>query len=107
MVIMHDVVPKSKMVKSVMREASISTATQRRYLPKCTLDTGASHGNYIGRQALKGLEFVKIFPCRHSARLGDGETFLTINECAELEVQLYRSDQTLTDPITTRLYVVE
>ena len=105
--IMHDAVPKSKVVKSAMREASISTATQRRYLPKCTLDTGASHGNYIGKDALKGLEFVKILPCRHSARLGDGETYIKIDKCAELEVQLYRSDQTLTDPITTRLYVVE
>ena len=76
---MHDALPKSKVVKSAMREASISTATPRRYLPKCTLDTGASHGNYIGRQALKGLEFVKIFPCRHSARLGDGETVLSID----------------------------
>ena len=56
--IMHDAVPKTKVVKSAMREASISTATQRRYLPKCTLDTGASHGNYIGKAALKGLEFV-------------------------------------------------
>ena len=105
--IMHDAVPKTKAVKSAMREASISTATQRRYLPKCTLDTGASHGNYIGKAALKGLEFVKIIPCRHSARLGDGQTFLSIDKCAELEVQLYRSDQTLTDPITTRLYVVD
>ena len=104
---MHDAMPKSKVVKSAVREARVSTATGSRYLPKCTLDTGASHGNYIGRDALKRLEFVKINPCQHSARLGDGETFIKINECVELQVQLYRSDQTLTDPITTNLYVVE
>ena len=104
---MHDAMPKSKVVKSALREARISTATTSRYLPKCTLDTGASHGNYIGREALKKLEFVRINPCQHSARLGDGETFIKINECAELQVQIYRSDQTLTDPITTNLYVVE
>jgi len=104
---MHDAMPKSKVVKSAVREARVSTATGSRYLPKCTLDTGASHGNYIGRDALKRLEFVKINPCQHSARLGDGETFIKINECVELQVQLYRSDQTLTDPITTNFYVVE
>ena len=54
--IMQDAIPKAKVLKSAVREARISTATGSRYVPKCTLDTGASHGNYIGRDALAKLE---------------------------------------------------
>ena len=104
---MHDAVPKSKVVKSAVREAWVSTSTTTRYLPRCTLDTGASHGNYIGRSALKKLDFPEIHPCQHSARLGDGKTFITINECVELGVQIGLSDNTRSEPITTQLYVVE
>ena len=105
--IMQDAIPKAKVLKSAVREARISTATGSRYVPKCTLDTGASHGNYIGRDALAKLEFVERHPCNHSARLGDGKTIVSINEYVEVEVQVFRSDTTLTDPITTHLYVVE
>ena len=45
--------------------------------------------------------------CNHSARLGDGKTMVVIREYVELQVQVFRSDTTLTDPITTHLYIVE
>ena len=104
---MHDALPKAKVLKSAVREARISTAASTRYIPKCTFDTGASHGNYIGRDALAKLEFPEIHPCNHSARLGDGKTMVVIREYVELQVQVFRSDTTLTDPITTHLYIVE
>ena len=104
---MHDAIPKARVLKSAVREARISTATSTRYIPKCTFDTGASHGNYIGRQALAKLEFPEVHPCNHSARLGDGKTMVSINEFVELQVQVFRSDTTLSDPITTHLYIVE
>ena len=86
---MHDALPKAKVLKSAVREARISTATSTRYIPKCTFDTGASHGNYIGRDALAKLEFPEIHPCNHSARLGDGKTMVVIREYVELQVQVF------------------
>ena len=50
--VMQDSLPKSKELKSVIMEARISTGADCRYVPKCTLDTGANRGNYIGREAL-------------------------------------------------------
>ena len=102
--VMQDSLPKSKKLKSVIREASISTGADRRYVPKCTLDTGANRGNYIGREALTLIQFPKLFPCRHSARLGDGKTYVTINESVELRVQKYKDDGSLSEPVEASLF---
>ena len=97
--VMQDSLPKSKELKSVIMEARISTGADCRYVPKCTLDTGANRGNYIGREALSLIQFPRMFPCRHSARLGDGKTYVTINEGVELKVQIFKVDGSLSEPI--------
>ena len=48
-----------------------------------------------------------MFPCRHSARLGDGKTYVTINEGVELKVQIFKEDGTLSDPVEASFVVVE
>jgi hypothetical protein len=105
--VMQDSLPKSKELKSVIMEARISTGADCRYVPKCTLDTGANRGNYIGREALSLIQFPRMFPCRHSARLGDGKTYVTINEGVELKVQIFKVDGSLSEPIETNFFVVE
>ena len=50
--VMQDSLPQTKDLKSVIMEARISSGANSRYIPKCTLDTGANRGNYIGREAL-------------------------------------------------------
>ena len=105
--VLHESLPLSKELPSAVREAVISSATQSRYVAKCTLDSGASHGNYVGRAAFAQLEFVQPYPCKHSARLGDGKTLLSINEAVELNVQVYREDHVLSEPIATQFFIVE
>ena len=97
--VMQDSLPKSKELKSVIMEARISTGADCRYVPKCTLDTGANRGNYIGRDALTLIQFPRFFPCKHSVRLGDGKTYITINEGVELQVQIFKEDGTLSEPV--------
>ncbi len=97
--VMQDSLPRSKELKSVIMEARISTGADSRYVPKCTLDTGANRGNYIGREALSLIQFPKMFPCRHSARLGDGKTYVTISEGVGLRVQIFKEDGTLSEPV--------
>jgi hypothetical protein len=102
--VMQDSLPQTKNLKSVIMEARISSGTNSRYIPKCTLDTGANRGNYIGREALSQIQFPKMFPCRHSARLGDGKTYVTINEGVVLRVQIFKEDGTLSDPIEASFF---
>ena len=90
-----------------MREGQIVTATGSHYLGKCLLDTGATHGNYVGRALFLKLPNVKLIPCQHRARLGDGKTILHINEKTCLDIQLYRDNGTLAEVIPTTLYVVD
>jgi hypothetical protein len=105
--VMQDSLPQSVKLKSVIREARISTGADCRYVSKCTLDTGANRGNYIGREALSLIQFPRMFPCRHSARLGDGKTYVTINEGVELGVQIYKDDGTLSETVEASFFVVE
>ena len=105
--VMQDSLPRSKELKSVIMEARISTGADCRYIPKCTLDTGANRGNYIGREALSLIQFPRMFPCRHSARLGDGKTYVTINEGVQLRVQIFKEDGTLSEPVEASFFVVE
>jgi hypothetical protein len=105
--VMQDSLPKTKELKSVIMEARITSGADCRYVPKCTLDTGANRGNYIGREALSLLQFPRMFPCRHSARLGDGKTYVTINEGVELKVQIFKEDGTLSEPVEASFFVVE
>jgi hypothetical protein len=97
--VMQDSLPQTKDLKSVIMEARISSGANSRYIPKCTLDTGANRGNYIGREALSLIQFPRMFPCRHSARLGDGKTYVTINEGVVLRVQIFKEDGSLSEPI--------
>jgi hypothetical protein len=105
--VMQDSLPQTKDLKSVIMEARISSGANSRYIPKCTLDTGANRGNYIGREALSLIQFPRMFPCRHSARLGDGKTYVTINEGVVLRVQIFKEDGSLSEPIEASFFVVE
>ena len=99
--------PETQKVSVVIREAQIVTIEGFECLPKVTLDTGASHGNYIGRSVIDKLPNLKLRPCRHSVRLGDGETKLTLHEMVDLDIQLYEDSGRLAEPITTSFYVVD
>ena len=47
-----------------------------------------------------------MFLCRHSAKLGDGKTYVTINEDVELRVQIFKEDGTLSEPVEASFFVV-
>ncbi len=47
--ILNDNLPISKYKSAVVREGLVLFGNQRINLPKVTLDSGASSGNYIGR----------------------------------------------------------
>jgi hypothetical protein len=102
-----DICPVGARSSVVVREAQVQTPAGTHYLSKCLLDTGASHGSYIGRQFLNKLQQVDIRPCTHSAKLGDGTTRLVVNSQVSLGVQLYKDDGTLTEVIPTSFFVNE
>lgn len=104
--VLHHHLPTSKNVSVVIREALILTTEGKSYIPKTTLDTGASHGNYIGRKIVDNLPNLTIYPCKHAVRLGDGKTKLNISEYVNLDIQLYKDDGSLSDPILTSFYIV-
>ena len=104
---MHDFLPMSRATPAVMREGQIVTTMGSFYLGKCLLDTGATHGNYVGRALVDKLPNVKLQPCRHRARLGDGKTILQIKEKVCLDIQLYKDDGKLAEAISTNMYVVD
>ena len=91
----------------VVREAQILTSEGFSYLPKVTLDTGASSGNYIGRKVIQRLPNIAVESCKHSVRLGDGKTQLNLTECVHLDLQLYTNCGTLTEPIYTSFFIVD
>ena len=76
------------------------------YLPKLTLDTGASSGNYVGAALLQRIPGVVLTPCRHKAILGDGQTTVHIDHKVTLQLRLYDDHDTLSEPVTTELYVI-
>ena len=105
--VLHQFLPGTKKLSVVIREAQILTTEGSTYLPKVTLDTGASHGNYIGRAVIVNLPNLKTSPCRHSVRLGDGETQLVLKEMVDLDIQLFEDSGRLAEAINTTFYVVD
>ncbi len=106
--ILNDNLPISKYKSAVVREGLVLFGNQRINLPKVTLDSGASSGNYIGRQFLdRHLSSVLRQPCKHRVRLGDGKTYMEVNNSVSLEVQLYDDEFHLYRPIWTSFYVVD
>jgi RNase H-like domain found in reverse transcriptase/Reverse transcriptase (RNA-dependent DNA polymerase) len=91
----------------VVREGQIIHDDNTYYLPKLTLDTGASCGNYIGRDLVQRLPGVEIKSCQHSALLGDGKTQLDITNKVILQLSLYDDDEHLTEPVTVELYIID
>jgi RNase H-like domain found in reverse transcriptase len=77
------------------------------YLPKLTLDTGASSGNYVGGDLVQRLPGVAMESCRHSALLGDGRTQVEISRKVILQLSLYDDDDHLSEPVTVELYVID
>lgn len=61
---------------------------------KILLDTGASNGNYIGDTLFmrSPIDVRDCVPCKHSARLGDGESILTVTSKITLQLHLYAND---------------
>ena len=56
-------------------EFSLPDSTKRQFVKKVTLDTGATVGNYIGRDVLKHFSSAgQCDSCEHRATLCDGKT---------------------------------
>ena len=64
----------------MIRDGQILQGDRTVYLPKATLDTGANTASYTGRGVLEKLHAYTIVPTKHKTRLGDGSTWITINE---------------------------
>jgi RNase H-like domain found in reverse transcriptase len=103
----HALVPRSVRRSVVVREGEIISHGNTYYLPKLTLDTGASSGNYIGAALLRQLPGVTLQPCRHRALLADGKTCVNVTNMVTLEIRLYDDLGDLSAPVSTDLYVIE
>ena len=70
---------------------------------KILLDTGASNGNYIGDTIFMRcpIDVRDCVPCQHSARLGDGESVLTVTKKITLQLDLYENDNPDSDKMVT------
>ena len=90
----------------VVRQALLSSGEERTHLKRCTLDTGANSGNYIGETAIEKFPHVKRTPCSHRARLGDGKAILLVDETITLKLNLYDDNGEPTGPVETTFYVV-
>ncbi len=90
----------------VIREGNVLFNDEVYHLPKVTLDTGASSGNYIGKAVIEQFDDAVIQPCSHRVRLGDGKTSLEVTEECVVSIQLYDDGGKLCEPIQTRFYVV-
>ena len=99
--------PRARQKSVVVREGFAAVDGVTVSIPKITLDSGASHGNYIGRKLLDKIPGVKQIPCKHSAKLGDGETILQVNSYCALYMQLLDDYGSPTEPIYTELFIVD
>ena len=106
--IMHEYVPRSKNKSVVVREAIVTSddCIGETFLEKLTLDTGASNGNYIGKQFIQSNFREAVYePCNHRVRLGDGESIMTIKQTVTLNISLLDDYGERTKPIATEFYV--
>ena len=92
--------------KVMTREGQLQSGGKTVYVPKALLDTGANHGNYIGRSLVDRFDNIDIEPCTHHVRLGDGQTLMHITECVTLDVALYDDEGSLLSPIATEFYIM-
>lgn len=99
-------VPESVRRSVVVREGQVIHDGQAYYMPKLTLDTGASSGNYIGADLVNRIPGVELEDCRHSAVLGDGKTLVDIKHKVILQLGLYNDYDQLCEPVTTELYII-
>ena len=104
---LFQLLPKARKKSVVVREGYSAVDGVAVSIPKVTLDSGASHGSYVGKKLLDKMPSVKQFPCKHSAKLGDGETILTVNSYCVLNIQLLDDYGSPTEPMYTELYVVD
>lgn len=91
----------------MIRDGQILQGGNTVYLPKATLDTGANTASYTGRALLEKLHTYTIKPTKHKTRLGDGSTWITINEMVTLTISLYDDNNKLCAPITSTYYIVD
>ena len=100
--------PKGIKGKSVViRDGEVRVCGESRYVPKITLDSGAISASYVGAGLLERLgDAVTRYPCKHQARLADGQTRVEITEMVRLQVQVSGVDEKLTEPIYTEFYVL-
>lgn len=104
---LHALVPLSIQRSVVVREGQIIQGDNTYYLPKLTLDTGASCGNYIGGELVDRIPSLRKKPCKHRALLGDGQTHVDIAYNVVLQLRLYDDDNCLCDPLTVELYIID
>ena len=105
--IIHEAVPRSVNRSAVVRQAVMNVGLVQLVMQKVTYDTGASSGNYIGRKALDLFPDVKTTPCRHSAKLADGKSVVTINEKCIILVSPINDYGEELEAISTEFYIVE
>ena len=89
-----------------MAERAIQHNGKTIYVQAPLLDTGAPHGNYIGRAIADKLYGIEREPCAHRVRLGDGKTLVDCTETITLDVSLYIPDGSLQFPISTVFYIM-
>lgn len=104
---MHDLLPRSVRKNVVVRQGVVKVGDIVYMLNKITYDTGASNGNYIGRLALREFRDIKLIPCMHKARLGDGTSILTITEKCFLSICPVNDYGEELDPIETEFFIIE
>jgi len=99
--------PSSRRKSVVVREGLVVIDGVNIKIPKITQDTGASHASYIGTKMLERMPQVKRYPCKHSAKLGDGKTILEVKEYCVLYIQLLDDYGCPTEPMHTELFLVD
>ncbi len=105
--ILHDAVPRSVNRSAAVRQAVMQVGSKRHMMQKVTFDSGASSGNYIGREAISHFPLIEAYPCRHSAKLADGKSIVMIDrKCVILVSPINDYDEEL-QPIATEFYIVE
>ena len=89
-----------------MTEAQASHGGRTVWVKKCLLDTGAAQASYGGKKVFEKLGVVEYKPCHHKVRLGDGKTRVELTEEVVIDVALYDRKQVLSEPVSTRFYVM-
>ena len=109
---LHALAPDTTRVTLVKRVGQISIGRHTFTAPRVLLDTGASSGNYLGRELLERIELglgreLHTQPCRHTATLGDGKSLLQVTRKVILPLALEHDVGEMTTPISTEFYVVD